>query len=439
MNTNQLKLFAQKARIMIRGGVSRQLRYWGFDDKGNVECRPEKVEGGVIHREEVMDDPGIQKRWEALHSAVRHQGFDAVVEEAAYTWFNRLVAIRILAKNGYDLPQLEYGAEGSQLPQLLQRARRGQYSFLSADEQKRLKPILADYTKETQAFAILLIGYCHSNALLNNVFGRLDDYTELLLPADMLNENGFIHFLNITTAISDDDYKKVELIGWLYQFYISEKKDEVFRQFKKNKKAEAKDIPAATQIFTPNWIVKYMVENTVGKIWLDKHPDSPLKEWMKYLVERPEQPLGDPLINEVSELKLLDPAVGSGHILVEGFDLLYAMYEEEYYMPEEAVESILRNNLFGLDIDLRAAQLARFALLMKAASKYPGILQKNIMPRVYAMPEPAPFSRQEVLDFLGTEGLKLEDKLSRALQLMQQAQNLGSTMQFEFSEAERVL
>tara|TARA_R110002050_G_scaffold187306_1_gene321731 strand:- start:3041 stop:6580 length:3540 start_codon:yes stop_codon:yes gene_type:complete len=439
MNTSQLKLFAQKARTMVRGGVSRQLHYWGFDEKGNVECRPEKVEGGIIHREEVMDDPGILKRWEALNAAVRRHGFDAVVEEAAYTWFNRLMAIRILAKNGYDLPQLEYGTEGSQLPIILQRARRGQFSFLNADEQKRLKPIITDYTKEAQAFAILLTGYCHSHALLNNVFGRLDDYTELLLPADMLNENGFIHFLNSTAAISDDDYKKVELIGWLYQFYISERKDEVFKQFKKNKKAEAKDIPAATQIFTPNWIVKYMVENTVGKIWLEKHPDSPLKERMKYLVKSPGQPLGDPLISEVNQLKLLDPAAGSGHILVEGFDLLYAMYEEEYYMPEEAVESILKNNLFGLDIDLRAAQLARFALLMKAASKYPGILQKDILPKVYAMPEPTPFSRQEVLDFLGSDGLKLEDKLSRALQLMQQAQNLGSTMQFDFSEAECAL
>ena len=437
MNTSQLKTFAQKARNIIRDGVSRQLKYWGFDEKGNVECRPEKVEGGIVHREEIIDDPSVMKRWETLNHAVKHQGFDQVVEEAAYTWFNRMMAIRILSKNGYDVPQLEYGTDGAQTPLILQRARRGQFAFLNKEEQTRLKLVLTDYSKDTQAFAILLTGYCHSHSLLNSIFGRLDDYTELLLPADMLNETGFIHFLNTTTAISDDDYRQVELIGWLYQFYISEKKDQVFAQFKKNQKAEAKDIPAATQIFTPNWIVKYMVENTVGKIWLDKHPGSPLKAGLKYLVESPDQPLGDPLISEISQLKLLDPAAGSGHILVEGFELLFQMYLEEYYMPEEAVESILKNNLFGLDIDLRAAQLARFAILMKAASKYPEILHKNILPKVFAMPAPANFSRQEILDFLGSEGRQYEEKLSEALQLMQQAQNLGSVMKFDFSAEER--
>jgi len=360
-----------------------------------------------------------------------------VVEEAAYTWFNRMIAIRILSKNGYDIPQLEYGADGAQTPLILQRARRGQFAFLTKEEQTRLKLVLTDYSKDTQAFAILLTGYCHSHSLLNSIFGRLDDYTELLLPVDMLNETGFIHFLNTTTAITDEDYRQVELIGWLYQFYISEKKDQVFAQFKKNQKAEAKDIPAATQIFTPNWIVKYMVENTVGKIWLDKHPGSPVKAGLKYLVESTDQPIGVPLISEISQLKLLDPAAGSGHILVEGFDLLFQMYLEEYYMPEEAVESILKNNLFGLDIDLRAAQLARFAILMKAASKYPEILQKNILPKVFAMPEPTNFSRQEILDFLGSEGRQYEEKLGEALQLMQQAQNLGSVMKFDFSADER--
>lgn len=303
MNTNQLKTFAQKARTIIRNGVAIRLKYWGFDEKGTITHRPEKVEGGMIHREEVMDDPSIMKQWEALSHAVKHQGFDQVVEVAAYTWFNRLMAIRILSKNGYDLPQLEYGEGDSNIPLILQRARRGQYSFLSKEEQNRLKPLISDYAREIHAFAILLTGYCHSHALLNTIFGRLDDYTELLLPNDMLAETGFIHYLNTTTAVTDDDYRKVELIGWLYQFYISEKKDEVFKQFKKNQKAEAKDIPAATQIFTPNWIVKYMVENTVGKIWLDKHPNSPIREKMKYLVESPDDalspksPLGDLGVN----------------------------------------------------------------------------------------------------------------------------------------------
>ena len=167
----------------------------------------------------------------------------------------------------------------------------------------------------------------------------------------------------------------MELIGWLYQFYISEKKDEVFDSFGKGKKAEAKDIPAATQIFTPNWIVKYMVENTAGKVWLDKHPNSPLKGEMKYLVENESDGTREPIIKDVEELTLIDPACGSGHILVEGFDLLYKMHMERYYSPEDAVDSILKHNLFGLDIDDRAAQLATFRGAAQGRSMRPECLE----------------------------------------------------------------
>jgi type II restriction/modification system DNA methylase subunit YeeA len=241
----------------------------------------------------------------------------------------------------------------------------------------------------------------------------------------MLQDSGFLHLLNTTDAISDEEYKEVELIGWLYQFYISEKKDEVFASFNKGKKAEAKDIPAATQIFTPNWIVKYMVQNTAGKIWLDKKPNSPLRASMKYLVENESESTissnevdSKAIIKEVEELTLIDPAAGSGHILVEGFDLLYQMYIEEYYTPEEAVESILKNNLFGLDIDDRAAQLATFAILLKAAKYYRDIFTKGWLPNVYAMPEEKNFSLQEIKDFLGSTTVqqyetKLIDTISK--------------------------
>ncbi len=172
----------------------------------------------------------------------------------------------------------------------------------------------------------------------------------------------------------------------------------------------------------------------MGKLWLDPHPDSPIKADLKYLVEGENPEYGDPIISEVAQLKLLDPACGSGHILVEGFDLLYKMYLAEYYSPEEALESILRYNLFGLDIDKRAVQLAQFAVLLKAARYYPEALRKGWLPNIYAMPDPRDFSRQEVLDFLGKEGLQYEEALSKALALMQQAQNLGSIMQFDLSE-----
>lgn len=432
MNT---KTFAQLARKILIKGVRDKLRFWGFESKGPVADEPQPVSGGYMFRGQVFDDPSVPTLWQSLRRAVQHKGLDGVAEEAAYTWFNRIMAIQILAKNGYELAQLEFAEGAGRLPLILQRAQRGTCPFLNNTEKTRLQKVVANHARETETFAILLIGYCHSHTLLRTVFGSLDDYTELLLPDDILAEEGFLNLLNTTDAISDNEYRKVELIGWLYQFYISEKKDEVFAGFKKNKKAEAEDIPAATQIFTPNWIVKYMVQNTVGKIWLDLHPDSALKANMKYLVEGDNPEYGNPIVSEVSQIKLLDPAVGSGHILVEGFDLLYDIYLAEYYPPEEAVESILRNNLFGLDIDKRAAQLAQFALLLKAAARHPGILKKGIRPNIYAMPEPRPFSRQEVLDFLGQGGLAYADKLFDALHLMQQAQNLGSIMQFELPEA----
>ena len=434
MNT---KTFAQESRNLLMDGVSKKLLYWGFDTNGNVLEQPNKLSGGYTFRGEVFDDPNVPKLWDSLMNAVEYKGIEVVVEEAAYTWFNRMMALRIMVKNGYEQPQLENVTGMEHTPVILQKARQGHYDFLNTIEQERLKKIIGDYSKDQEAFALLLVGYCHANKTLDKVFGKLDDYTELLLPDNMLQDSGFLHLLNTTDAISDDEYQQVELIGWLYQFYISEKKDEVFASFKKNKKAEAKDIPAATQIFTPNWIVKYMVENTAGKIWLDKHPDSPLKSQMKYLVENDSDGNSEAIINNIEELTLIDPAAGSGHILVEGFELLYQMYMEEYYTPEEAVESILKNNLFGLDIDDRAAQLATFAILLKAAKKYRDIWHKDWLPNVYAMPEVQDFSLQEVKDFLGAEGTEYEEELEAALSLMKQAKNLGSVMKLNVNEAAR--
>ena len=256
MNT---KTFAQLSRNILMDGVAKKLLYWGFSPKGEVLETPQKISGGYTFRGEPGDDPNVPILWESLNNAIQKKGIEVVVEEAAYTWFNRLMALRIMAKNGYE-PSLLQNAEGLEhTPLLLQRARQGHYDFLKPAEQQRLKSIITDYTKDQEAFALLLVGYCHSNKMLNTVFGKLDDYTELLLPDNMLQDSGFLHLLNTTDAISDEEYQQVELIGWLYQFYISEKKDDVFASFKKGKKAEAKDIPAATQIFTPNWIVKYMV------------------------------------------------------------------------------------------------------------------------------------------------------------------------------------
>lgn len=434
MNT---KTFAQEARKILIQGVAKKLLYWGFNEKGETLEQPEKASGGYSFRNQVFDDPSVPDLWKSLQTSIENKGIDVIVEEAAYTWFNRIMALRILVKNGYEEPQLENATGLEHTPVILQKARQGKIDFLTADKKKSLQKILTDYSKDQEAFAILIKGYCHNHKTLQRVFGKIDDYTELLLPDNMLQADGFLHLLNTTDAISDEEYQKVELIGWLYQFYISEKKDEVFASFKKGKKAEAKDIPAATQIFTPNWIVKYMVENTAGKIWLDKNPNSNLKNDMKYLVANENQATATPIISSIEELTLIDPAAGSGHILVEGFDLIYKMYLEEYYTPEEAVASILKNNLYGLDIDDRAAQLATFAILLKSAKVYPAIWSKNWLPNVYEMPESEEFSTQEIKDFLGDKGINYLEELETALYLMKQAKNLGSVMKLTLSEEAR--
>jgi hypothetical protein len=442
MNTSALKRFAQQARNILKSGVEKQLISWGYNPiSKQFTIEPQQLFGGVMFGEKMIDDPTVYPKWIALKKAINSKGVNQVVEEAAYTWFNRLIAIQILAKNNYIVPQLEYASATTRTPIMVQNAKRGNTPKMDAVQQKILNRLLDDDRQETELFALLITAYCHQSDLLQRVFGKLDDYTELLLPSDILATNGFIDLLNTSAAITDEDYRQVELIGWLYQFYISEKKDEVFKSFKNKKKAEAEDIPAATQIFTPNWIVKYMVQNTVGRLWLDLNPDSRLRESMKYLVENSDseanyklQTINYKLISEVAHLKLLDPASGSGHILVEGFDLLYAMYREEGYTASEAVRSIFEKNLFGLDIDPRAAQLATFALLLKAAAQDRTILDKKLLPHVYAMPEKEIFTRQEVLDFLGEANATHTDALYNALVLMQQSQNLGSIMKFNFSD-----
>lgn len=436
MNTSALKLFAQQARKLLREGVERRINYWGFDKNGKNTAVLESVTGGYTFRGKVSDDTSAPSKWNKLKFAIDHSGFDDVVEKSAYTWFNRLMAMKILSKNGYETAQLDYLSDETHSPAILERARRGQYTFLTNSEKQRLQPLLTDYEKEQDAFGILLIGYCHHHSLLQAIFGAIDDYTELLLPDDILTENGFLNFLNTTAAISDDDYKQVELIGWLYQFYNSEKKDEVFAGFKQNKKAEAKDIPVATQIFTPNWIVKYLVQNTLGRTWLDAHPDSDLKKDWKYLVE---PSAANAVLTEsgwnkaLEELTFLDPAAGSGHILVEAFDILYPMYLAEYYSEEEAVQRILEKNIFGLDLDQRTVHLAQFAVILKAAQYNRTILQGKILPHIYAMPEQRNFSKEEAALFLGIENQEHVSQLYQALQTMEQAHNLGSVMVLELS------
>ena len=442
MDTNRLKRFATEARNILMQGVAHRFTALGFLPDGNVTEEPLPMGGGATFMGDTVSEDFYQK-WCSLQRAVKAHSIEEVAEEAAYTWFNRMVAIRIMVKNGLISPVLQYESEGVHIPLLVSEARQGRMPNMSADDQRKLEDLLLDDSKTDEQFRILIVAFCHANPVINSCFGHISDYTELLLPTNILAEGGFVDMLNNTEFISEEDYHSPELIGWLYQFYISEKKDDVFASFKKGKKAEAKDIPAATQIFTPNWIVKYMVQNTIGRIYLDNnaYEEDVQKNW-KYLVEPSEPTPKENILHyeDLKELKFADLASGSGHILNEGFDMLYDLYVLEGYSRSQAIENIFRYNLTGVDIDTRAKQLAQFALLLKACQKDSNFADAHIMPRVLDMPEPYPYKdnlRETLPHFFLGGNQEMIQEVCDAIDLMDQAKNLGSIMKFNISERTR--
>lgn len=443
MDTNKLKRFATEARNILLSGVVQRLAALGFQSDGTATEKPELLGGGAVFMGEVQSEDFYHK-WMSLYQRMQSHSFREVAEEAAYTWFNRLVAIRIMVKNELIPAVLEYESDEVRIPVIVTEARQGRMPQMDEADRQKLDALLLDDALTDEQFALLIVAYCHSNPIISKCFGKIADYTELLLPSNILKNDGFIDRLNADDYISDDDYRSPELIGWLYQFYISERKDEVFA---KKGKFEADEIPAATQIFTPNWIVKYMVQNTVGRIYLDNNPYSDIKEGMKYLVEPKEvqhsccatvssQPTNDTRqecrasyqFEDLHELKVADLACGSGHILNECFDLLYQIYIEEGYNRRRAVEDIFRYNLTGVDIDTRAKQLAMFALLLKACQKDRSFADGHVLPRVLDMPkagQPLPANT------------RLANEIEAVNKTLADADTLGSIMKFNLSPAAR--
>lgn len=450
METSQIKKFAQEARKVLLEGIDNKLGLLGFDKQGYIaeEKMPVKGTDYIVFMGKVITDMTFYDKWMSLRERIIEKGIKEVKEEAAYTWFNRFVAIRIMVKNGFTEPVLEYQSTSLRLPRIVADARRGIYAPMSESDRASLMALLDNDALITEQFTLLIINYCHRNPILSACFGSMDDYTELLLPTNILAEGGFVDMLNHTEFITEDDYKQSELIGWLYQFYISEKKDEVFASFKNKKKAEADDIPAATQIFTPNWIVKYMVQNTVGRIYLDNNPYAmDIKEQMKYLVEPAEPTPAEAVFHyeDIHSLSVADLGCGSGHILNEAFDLLYSIYIEEGYNRRKAIEDIFRFNLLGVDLDTRAKQLAMFALLIKACQKDNSFLDAHCLPKVLDMGVASKVRRlnaeggvaELLTEFFAGANKELITETLAALALMEQADNLGSIMKFELSEATR--
>ena len=437
MDTNRIKKFATEARNKLKAGIAAKIITLGFDKNGNVpeHMHPQLMQGGSLWNGQLQTE-GFYYQWMALYNRVQQKGIKEVYEEAAYTWFNRLVAIRILQKNSLIEPVLAY-VDAARTPRIVDEARMGRIPQMQERQRQLLMELLDDDSKTTEQFAILVTAFCHENPILFKCFGAMSEYTELLLPNDILTEGGFIDLLNHTEFITDADFHSPELIGWLYQFYISERKDEVFA---KKGKFEADEIPAATQIFTPNWIVKYMVQNTIGRIYLDNNPTaaSEFKPKWQYLVE-PSTPTPKEAIykyKELTDLLVGDLACGSGHILNECFDLLYDLYIYEGYSRKEAIENIFKCNLRGIDLDTRAKQLATFALMLKACQKDSSFADAHILPKVLNMPTPIP--QEQVSErlkefFRETPSNQIHKDLTAAFELMQDADSLGSIMKFELT------
>lgn len=441
MDTNRLKRFATEARKMIRDGVARKLLNLGFDMKGEAELFPQKLQGVTLYRGQQWEESFYDK-WMALYEAIQKYGVNEVCEEVAYTWFNRLVAIRILQMNGFIDRVLLFDNPAIRVPHIVSEARQGRFPKIGDGERIRLRGLLGDPGKTYEQFALLITAFCHATPILQHCFGCINDYTELLLPEDILDEDKFVDKLNKTDFISEEDYKTTELLGWLYQFYIAERKADVFASFKSGHKAGADDIAPATQIFTPNWIVKYMVQNTLGRIYLDNNPHAALEEKMAYLVPQSDLALNDSrhiyTYSALEDLKVIDPACGSGHILLEAFDLLFDMYIDEYYSRREAIENIFAHNLVGIDLDTRAKQLATFALLLKACQKDDSFLTAEVMPMVMDVPKPHGLDKhalhQACLDFIGGYEDVVAEELTGNIEDMKDMDTLGSIMQFPLDD-----
>ena len=428
MDKNAIKKFAVWARRALIERVSQKAMQYGIEEHNILPAGVDSVNGKVL-----TDTEKAQRR--ALIAQIQAKDYKEVMEEVAYTWFNRFIALRFMEVNGY-LPshvRIFTDEENHFKPQIIDEALHLDLDGLDMDKVYAFKN--ANQTEELYKY--LLITQCNAlNSVLPGMFQRISDYTELLLPDNLLREGSVLQ--QMVENIPEEDWRDaVQIIGWLYQYYNAEKKDEVFAALKKNVKITKENIPAATQLFTPDWIVRYMVENSLGRLWVEGHPNDTLKaDWKYYLEEAPQEPEVEAQLAEIrkeyaaltpDKIKCIDPCCGSGHILVYLFDLLMQIYESYGYTTREAVESIVQNNLYGLDIDDRAAQLAYFAVMMKARQYDRRFLSRGTQPHVYAIQESNGVDHY-ALDYFCNGDAKLKAAMESILKDMKDAKEYGSIL-----------
>ena len=448
MDKNAIKKFAVWARTELIARVSLKGVEYGITEDNIEDANADSVGGKVLTADE-------KKQRQALIAEINDKGYKQVMEEVAYTWFNRFSALRFMEVNGY-LPshvRVFTDEENNFKPQIITEAIHLDLDGLNMEKVYELK----DAEKTEELYKYLLIVQCNAlNKILPGMFQRLSDYTELLLPDNLLREGSVIQ--QMIELIPEDDWKDaVQIIGWLYQYYNSEKKDDVFAALKKNVKITKENIPAATQLFTPDWIVRYMVENSLGRLWLEGHPDVkeqllPTEEeqsayaagnrdpedtkWHYYLEEAEQEPEVQAQLAEIrkeyaaltpDQLKVIDLCSGSGHILAYMFDVLMKIYESYGYTTREAVASIVENNLYGLDIDDRAAQLAYFAVMMKARQYDRRFFSRGIQPHVYAIVESNHVDKFAV-DYFCNGDAKLAAAMDTIISELHDAKEYGSIL-----------
>lgn len=456
MDKNAIKKYAVWARKELISRVAQKAQQYGITETEMVDAGADSVNGKVLSAEEMQ-----QRR--ALIAQINEKGYQQVMEEVAYTWFNRFSALRFMEVNGYLPSHVRVFTDENNAfkPQILAEALHLELDKLDKDKVYALKE-----TEQTEElYKYLLIVQCNAlNSILPGMFQTIADYTELLLPDNLLREGSVIE--QMISQIPEDNWQDaVQIIGWLYQYYNSEKKDDVFAALKKNVKITKENIPAATQLFTPDWIVRYMVENSLGRLWVEGHPDTKTQllptpeeqaaytagnrdpedtKWHYYLEEAQQEPQVQAQLSEISkqyadltpeQIKVIDPCCGSGHILAYLFDVLMQIYENYGYTPRDAVASILQNNLYGLDIDDRAAQLAYFAVMMKAVRYDKRFLKRKDedgepdvpQPHVYAIEESNRIEKPDVEYFCNGKP-ELKDAMHTILTQLYDAKEYGSIL-----------
>ena len=428
MNKNAIQKFAIWARNELIAQVSQRAYQYGIDESGFGDASADTLNGRLLTAEE-------KSQRQELIKQIKEKGYKQVMEEVAYTWFNRFIALRFMEVNNY-LPshiRVFSDASGAFKPEILNDVLHLDLPGLDSGK-------VAEYieSNDTEAlYRYLLLTQCNAlNSALPVMFERMGGYTEMLLPNNILRQDSVLG--HMVSDIPEEDWQDaVQIIGWLYQYYNTELKDDTFAQLKKNVKITKERIPAATQLFTPDWIVRYMVENSLGRLWLEGHPNAELHDaWKYYLDEAEQEPEVKAQLAKLreeyktikpEEIKVIDPCMGSGHILVYAFDVLMQIYTSAGWDQREATQSILKNNLYGLDIDDRAAQLAYFAVMMKARQYDRRLLTRGIQPNIYSIRESNGIQAMTI-EYFHKNDTKLKTDIERIVTEMRDAKEYGSIL-----------